>query len=79
MNIYQTRFWARCPVNGKTIIYDLVIKTTDTIKVENLTDELTDITDGFHEDIADRLHDRFGGSHIMTAEHHGVIITTERP
>lgn len=79
MNTYQTRFWAKCPINQETIYYDLEIKTTQIIKVEDLISELTDVVEAYHEDIADQLHDKFGGSHTMTAEHHGVTITTHRP
>lgn len=79
MNIYQTRFWAKCPVNKQTIYYDLQIRHNQQIKVESILDELTTITEGFHEDIADQLHDKFGGNQIIKAEHHGVHIITERP
>lgn len=79
MNIYRARFWASCPVNKQAIHYDLEIKSNQVIKVETILSELTNIAEAFHEEIADHLHDRFGGNQVIKAEHHGVHITTERP
>ena len=47
--------------------------------MEDILKEVEDIQKGFHEDIADRLQRRFGGSQTLVADHHGVRIETTRP
>lgn len=79
MNTYKTKFFAKCPVNAIRVEFDLTINTGEVIKVEDILAEVESIKTGFHEEIADRLHSRFGGSQIMSADHHGVFIETIRP
>lgn len=79
MNTYKTKFFAQCPVNGVRVEFDLTINTGSVIKVEDILKEIEDIQKGFHEDIADRLLSRFGGSQTLVADHHGVRIETTRP
>lgn len=79
MNIYTTEFFAKCPVNGARITYSLTIHTGIVIKAEDITDFIDGIGEGLHEDIADSLLDRFGGSQRLKADHHGVHIETIRP
>ena len=79
MNIYTTGFFAKCPVNGARITYSLTIHTGIVIKAEDITDFIDGIGEGLHEDIADSLLDRFGGSQRLKADHHGVHIETIRP
>ena len=79
MNIYKTKFFATCPVNGARIEYCLTIQTGQVIEVEALIAEVESIKSGLHEAIADRLLSAFGGSQVMTADHHGVNIQTIRP
>lgn len=79
MNIYRTKFYATCPADGCGIEYSLQINAGDTIRVEAINAELSSITSGFHEDIADRLAVRFGGSQTIKATHQGVEIETIRP
>lgn len=79
MNTYKTKFFAKCPANGIRVEFDLTINTGSVIPVEDILKEVEDIQKGFHEDIADRLHRRFGGSQTLVAEHHGVRIETIRP
>ena len=79
MNIYTTQFFAACPVNGARITYTLTICTGLVIKAEDITGFVDSIGQGLHEDIADSLLDRFGGSQRLKAEHHGVHIETIRP
>lgn len=79
MNTYKTQFFAKCPANGVRISYDLTINTGSVIKVEDLIDEVGSIGEGLHEQIADRLHSKFGGSQVLKADHHGVRIETIRP
>jgi hypothetical protein len=78
MNNYSTTFDVVCPVNGLTVRYHIHIATTDVIKVEDLLEELALFHTGFHEDIADQLHQVFGGTQTMWAHHHGVDIRTVR-
>ena len=79
MNTYTIQFHAKCPVNGARITYTLTIHTGTVIAAEEITGFVDDIGQGLHEEIADGLLDRFGGSQRLTAEHHGVHIETIRP
>lgn len=79
MNTYRARFWAKCPANGQAIDYSITIKTGQMIRVEQILDELSKVTEGFHEQIADALHAKLGGEQLITAHHHGVDIETRRP
>lgn len=79
MNSYTTHFNAKCPVNGARISYTLSIHTGNVIKAEDITGFVDAIGSGLHEDIADSLLDRFGGSQRLIADHHGVHIETIRP
>lgn len=79
MNTYTTNFYAKCPVNDSRIGYTLTIHTGQVVKAEDLTGFVDAIESGLHEDIADGLLARFGGSQRLTADHHGVRIETIRP
>ena len=79
MNIYTTNFYAKCPVNGARIGYTLTIHTGHVVKAEDITGFVDAIGSGLHEDIADDLLARFGGSQRLTADHHGARIETIRP
>jgi len=78
LNKYKVTFTARCPVNNKKITYNLQIKSEAMIRVEDLLAFVKQVNQGFHEEIADSLIERFGGQHILRAYHHGVFIETER-
>lgn len=78
MNKYSTKFIALCPVNNKSIIYQLEIKHIEKILVEDIVEAISEFTSGFHESIADNLFEKFGGEQTLIANHHGVIIETER-
>lgn len=79
MNRYTYEFKSICPVNDKKISYQLVIETTETIKIEDIVDFLEhNHSNSFHEIIADDLIDRFPGNHYLVAKHHGVLIETWR-
>lgn len=79
MNIYTIHFSARCPVNGRGIRYTLEIQTGAALMAEELRAHVDAIGEGLHEDIADQLCAKFGGSQRLEAEHHGVHIKTIRP
>lgn len=78
MNIYRHQFVAECPNNGVMIVYELEIQATWIIHVEHITTFTKLIQRGFHEDIADRLWDKFHGKQILKAHHHGVDIESRR-
>lgn len=77
-NIYNHTFVAECPSNHQPIVYALTISHDQMVKVEHIVMACALIKRGFHEDIADQLHDRFGGSHVLRAHHHGVDIESHR-
>ena len=79
MNIYTVSFSARCPMNGLGIKYTLEIHTGAVLMAEDLRAHVDAIGQGLHEDIADALLAKFGGSQRLEAEHHGVHIKTIRP
>ena len=78
MNKYNTKFTSVCPVNHKQITYELEIKHTDKILVEDILETISKLLIGYHENIADELFKKFGGEQTLTANHHGVVIQTER-
>lgn len=78
MNTYETEFFCRCPENGIRIKYLLTIQTERKIMVEAIIKAIESFAEGFHEDIADKLHEEFGGLQTLVADHHGVQITTHR-
>jgi hypothetical protein len=78
LNTYTVEFFAFCPVNNVRIKYELLISTCEVIKAEDIIDEVTLHSRGFHEDIADQLLKVFGGQQWLKAEHHGVHIETHR-
>lgn len=80
MNIYRREFVAHCPNNDKPIKYRLEIQTEAVIMVEDIVaaTELA-VEKPYHESLADRFFEMFGGRQIMTAHHHGVDIETTRP
>lgn len=78
MNIYRKTFVAVCPNDGEAIIYDLKIETERRIYVEHINTATALIKAGFHEAIADELHQQFGGLQTIQATHQGVDLTTIR-
>lgn len=78
MNAYTVNFYAACPNNSIRIAYRLRIESRCVISVEDIIAavELTD--EGYHEEIADQMLERFGGTQTLTADHHGVTIETTR-
>lgn len=79
MNSYKTEFFCVCPVNNARIKYHLEIVTDEIIPVEDILGQLRRYDSGFHELIAQELHEKFGGTQTLVAEHHGVTIETTRP
>jgi hypothetical protein len=78
MNKYKVKFQATCPVNGDSIEYSLQISIDRMIRVEALLEAVNGFGSGFHEEIANVLHKKFGGRQLIIAIHGGVIIETER-
>lgn len=78
MNIYRHQFVSHCPNNGQHIIYALEIESAEVIHVEHIVTVANLLANSFHEDIADELHERFGGRQTLRAHHHGVDIESRR-
>lgn len=78
MNRYTTIFFSKCPANNLRIKYELVIETHSTIFVEELLSFLSSFVVAYHENIADKLIEQFGGKQTLKAWHHGVLIETQR-
>ena len=80
MNRYQSTFTATCPVNEQQINYILTIETPDSVVLpaEDILAATNGQRRGLHEDIADHLWVALGGNQTLTAEHHGVGISTYR-
>lgn len=79
MNRYRTKFFATCPANEVRVEYSLEIVTGERLMVEKILAEVGALTRGFHEEFADQLQQKLGGSQVLRAEHHGVEIETIRP
>lgn len=78
MNIYRYRFTATCPANNRHVEYSLTLRCGRMILVEEIAKACAAIKEAFHEDIADKLYDIFGGFQVITAHHHGVNVETNR-
>jgi len=78
MNKYEVEFFSICPINEVRIKYFLCITKKERIMAEDLVTHVDSYDDGIHEDIADHLFETFGGYQVLSAEHHGVKITTTR-
>lgn len=78
MNAYSTEFFADCPNNGVRIKYALRIETGLVLAVEQIIAKVQSISEGFHEEIADELHEAFAGRQSLRADHHGITIETTR-
>lgn len=80
MNAYTTRFFCECPNNGVRVDYQLRIETRETLMVESILVGIQIDTDEarYHEELADLLLKRFGGTQTLMAEHHSVHIETLR-
>jgi hypothetical protein len=81
MNVYRYRFCALCPNNRRTITYSLELTSDRTIMVEEIVaagEAAQDLPKPYHENIADMLFEKFGGSQRLRAYHHGVEIETVR-
>lgn len=76
-NRYTHRFMSACPVNGKSIAYELVIESRKPIRVESIM-RACRLRQVFHEALADHLFKKFGGRQVLRAHHHGVDIETVR-
>jgi hypothetical protein len=79
MNTYRYLFIAACPNNQRRIVYELELLSNETVMVETIVEACREIKTGYHEDIADMLHDQLGHAQIIRAHHHGVDIETVRP
>jgi hypothetical protein len=78
LNIYTIQFFSNCPNNGMRIQYDLRIESETPIRVENIFAEIDRVEDLFHEEMAYQLSMALPGRHTLSANHHGVHITTLR-
>ncbi|MGO4151393.1 hypothetical protein [Cupriavidus sp. YAF13] len=78
MNIYRHQFICVCPANGKSIVFDLEIKSTKMIHVEHITTAAAVHGAAYHEELADFLQESLGGHQELKAHHHGVDIVTYR-
>lgn len=76
-NTYIINYETKCPNNGDTIQYTLHITSLEKIMAEDIEDAVR-FRDSYHEDMADILHQRFGGSQLLTATHGKVKIQTLR-
>lgn len=77
-NTYRHMFTAACPSDGEVIVYSLEIRSQSMIRVEHIKTATALIKQGWHEQIADQLAERFGGDQVIKAVHQGVEIETVR-
>lgn len=78
-NTYEYSFTATCPNDGTRIGYSLRIVTQgEVIMTEDIEAACRHTEPAYHEDIADRLHARFGGQQTLVATHGDVRVTTHR-
>lgn len=77
-NTYRYTFTATCPDDGEVIVYSLEIRSQTMIRVEHIKTATALIKQGWHEQIADQLAERFGGDQVIKAVHQGVEIESVR-
>jgi hypothetical protein len=77
-NVYTLLFTTVCPVNSLPVQYELEVTSVHRIMAEDLQAACAELKTGLHEDIADKLYERFGGRQSLKAFHHGVDIFTRR-
>ncbi len=77
-NTYRHTFTATCPSDEEIIVYRLEIRSQEMIRVERIKTATALIKEGWHEQIADGLAERFGGDQVIKAVHQGVEIETVR-
>lgn len=77
-NTYRHTFTAACPGDGEVIVYRLEICSQAMIRVEDIKTATALIKQGWHEQIADHLAERFSGDQVIKAVHQGVEIETVR-
>ena len=77
-NIYRFKFSARCPADGANIEYAAEICANTMIRVESIHLHLTDIKEGFQEELADAMHAAFGGKLSIRGVHQGIEILSLR-
>ncbi|ASE54751.1 TPA: hypothetical protein UM509_000748 [Stenotrophomonas maltophilia] len=77
-NIYRKQFVSVCPADGEAIVYSLEIRSETMLRVEHINLATGMEKSAFHEEIADRLSERFGGLQRIIAVHQGVEIETVR-
>lgn len=80
MNTYEYSFTSKCPNDEHGyIFYTAIIKSKKIIMVEDIIKHCADnYKKEYHENIADGLIKRFGGSQRLIAVHKKVKITTIR-
>lgn len=77
-NTYRHTFTATCPGDGEVIVYSLEIRSQAMIRVEHIKTATALIKEGYQEQIADELAERFGGDLVIKAVHQGVEIESVR-
>ena len=78
MNTYEYNFSVVCPNDKESIQFNLSITTAETIFVEDIKTFLEGHKEAFQEDLANKLHAKFGGRQVIKAIHQDVLITTCR-
>lgn len=78
VNTYRHTFVATCPSDGDQIVYRLELTTPGMILVEHIRTATALIREGFQEQIADQLHQRFGSDLRLVGTHQGVEIESLR-
>lgn len=78
VNRYSLEFVVDCPANSVPVRYAWVIESSVMIRVETLRGFVRSLKPTYHEELADLLFKEFGGQQTLTAEHHSVLIVTER-
>jgi len=77
-NIYRHWFTVKCPNNDQIITYFLELQQTEMIMVEEIVKFCSDFPSCYQEEIANRLHEKFGGYQIIKGHHHGIDVETRR-
>jgi len=78
MNYYRYQFVSHCPINGDSIVYELLIASEKVVMVESIEAACKSMERALHEVLADVLQRKLGGEQTLTARHGAVDVRTER-
>lgn len=80
MNTYYLKHTSKCPNGNLVDTYDIEVRSSHTIQVENLIDTMRSAPNPvYQEDLADFLRSKLGVHVRVSGWHYGVFVVSDRP